>query len=160
MADEQVDVRAVVEAVVKEFRATELAEERQKREGLEQRLNELTAENTRARAAADEAERGLSIRAELQRLGVAKVDLAYKAVRDDVKALAGEEIKEYLTKFVGENPELLPARIAGGSGASPGHKGGTAVVDLDKIRPGMSGEELDRIRQEIARVASQTLRGI
>ena len=33
---------------------------------------------------AEEAERSSSIRAELQRLGVAKVDLAYRAVRDEV----------------------------------------------------------------------------
>jgi hypothetical protein len=32
-------------------------------------------------------------------------------------------------------------------------------VDLDKIKPGMSGEEAERVRQEIARVAMQTLRG-
>ena len=34
---------------------------------------------------AEEAERSSSIRAELQRLGVAKVDLAYRAVKDDVQ---------------------------------------------------------------------------
>ena len=59
-----------------------------------------------------------------------------------------------------ENPELLPARLAGGSGASGAQKvppGGG--VDLDKIRPGMSPEEMERVRQEIARVASQALRG-
>jgi hypothetical protein len=28
------------------------------------------------------------------------------------------------------------------------------------IRPGMSAEDKDRVRQEIARVASQTLRGL
>ncbi len=33
-------------------------------------------------------------------------------------------------------------------------------IDLDKIRPGMSPEELERVRQEILRVASQTLRGL
>jgi ribosomal protein L29 len=33
-------------------------------------------------------------------------------------------------------------------------------VDLDRIRPGMNPEELERVRQEIARVASQTLRGL
>jgi hypothetical protein len=30
---------------------------------------------------------------------------------------------------------------------------------LETIRPGMSPEELDRVRKEIARVASLTLRG-
>jgi len=32
-------------------------------------------------------------------------------------------------------------------------------VDFERIRPGMSPDEMERVRQEIARVASQTLRG-
>ena len=135
---EEMDIRAVLE---------ELAEERRRREGLEKRV--------------EEAERGSAIRAELQKLGVAKLDLAYKAVKDDVPRDNGE-MKAYLEKFVGENPELLPARVAGGSGASAGSRGsgaGAVAVDIDRIRPGMSAEEMDRVRQEIARVASQTLRG-
>lgn len=126
----------------------ELAEERRRRESLEKRV--------------EEAERGSAIRAELQKLGVAKLDLAYKAVKDEVPREAGE-MKEFLEKFVGENPELLPARLAGGSGASGAARGsgsGGAAVDIDRIRPGMSAEEMDRVRQEIARVASQTLRGL
>ncbi len=136
---EEMDIRAVLE---------ELAEERSRREGLEKRV--------------EEAERGSAIRAELQKLGVAKLDLAYKAVKDEVPRDGGE-MKEFLKKFVGENPELLPARVAGGSGASGGARGSGAAagaVDIDKIRPGMSAEEMDRVRQEIARVASQTLRGL
>ncbi|HEV8413379.1 MAG TPA: hypothetical protein VGQ49_07280 [Bryobacteraceae bacterium] len=136
---EEMDIRAVLE---------ELAEERRRREGLEKRV--------------EEAERGSAIRAELQKLGVAKLDLAYKAVKDDVPRDNGE-MKAYLEKFVGENPELLPARVAGGSGASAGSRGsgaGAVAVDIDRIRPGMSAEEMDRVRQEIARVASQTLRGL
>jgi len=138
MADEQGgDIRAIVQ---------ELADERRRREGLEQKVIEL--------------ERGTAIRAELQRLGVAKVDLAYKAVKDEAPP-DGAEMKEFLARFVGENPELLPARLAGGSGASAGHRNGPTggAVDIDRIRPGMSAEEMDRVRQEIARVASQTLRG-
>ena len=137
---EEMDIRAVLD---------ELAEERRRRESLEKRV--------------EEAERGSAIRAELQRLGVAKLDLAYKAVKDDVPRDGGE-MKEFLEKFVGENPELLPARLAGGSGASGGGRAGgsgsmTGAVDIERIRPGISAEELDRVRQEIARVASQTLRG-
>ncbi len=137
---EEMDIRAVLD---------ELAEERRRRESLEKRV--------------EEAERGSAIRAELQKLGVAKLELAYKAVKDDVPREAGE-MKEFLEKFVGENPELLPARLAGGSGASgAARRGGSGAssgaVDIDRIKPGMSAEELDRVRQEIARVASQTLRG-
>jgi hypothetical protein len=138
---EEMDIRAVLD---------ELAEERRRRESLEKRV--------------EEAERGSAIRAELQKLGVAKLELAYRAVKDDVPREAGE-MKEFLEKFVGENPELLPARLSGGSGASGAARGsgsgaGSGAVDIEKIRPGMSAEELDRVRQEIARVASQTLRGL
>jgi hypothetical protein len=31
---------------------------------------------------------------------------------------------------------------------------------MDKIKPGMSADDMERVRQEIAKVASQTLRGI
>jgi hypothetical protein len=35
----------------------------------------------------------------------------------------------------------------------------TNSVDIDRISPSMSKEELERVRQEILKVASQTLRG-
>jgi len=171
MEQAQDDIRGMVRSVIEEFlRAqqdsvepeyrTELVEEKKKRESLEQRVNELIVENGRSKAAAAEAERGAAIRAELQRLGVVKIDLAYKAVKDDLAERDTAEMREYLARFAVENPELLPARLAGGSGASSGQKAAPAGgVDLDKIRPGMSPEEMERVRQEIARVASQALRG-
>jgi hypothetical protein len=140
----------------------ELIQERTRRESLEKRVSELMA-------TAERAERSAAIRAELQRLGVAKIDLAYRAVKDDVyraedgrlMAQGGSELREYLEEFVGENPELLPARVAGGSGATAGERSpANEGVELDQIRPGMSAEQMDRIRQEIARVAAQTLRGV
>jgi hypothetical protein len=178
------DMKTLVRSAIEEFLQVqhtrnepaykaELVEERKRREQLERRLNELVEENRRSRAAAEEMERATTIRSELQRLGVGKIDLAFKAVRDDIqrsedgrlvaRTTDGEfGMKEYLSRFVADNPELLPSRIHGGSGAgssrqepqqSPG-------MDLDKIRPGMSEEDLDRVRQEIARVARQTLRGL
>jgi hypothetical protein len=33
-------------------------------------------------------------------------------------------------------------------------------VDLDKIGPSMSKEDLERVRREILRITSQTLRGV
>lgn len=150
----------------------ELAEERKKRESLERTVRELVEENRRSRAMAEELERSNAIRSELQRLGVVKVDLAYKAVKDEIRRtedgrlVASTEqgevgLREYLSRFVNENPELLPARVAGGSGAMPPSKsGGTAAVDIDKIKPGMPAEELARVREEIARVAAQALRGM
>lgn len=182
---EGIDIQAIVRQAVQEFTntekarsepayKTELLEERKRREQLERRMNELVAENQRSRKAAEEAERGSAVRAELQRLGVAKVDLAFKAVQDGItraddgrlvgRGESGEvPIKEYLTSFVNENPEFLPARISGGTGMAATHKapgGGRDTVSLEQIRPGMSAEEMQRVREEIVRVASQTLRGL
>ena len=184
-----VDVPALVKQAVEEFARAEqaktepaykveLQEERKRREQLERRLNELVEENKRTRQRAEEADRSSAIRAELQRLGVGKVDLAFKAVKDDIaraddgrlvaKTDSGEvTMKEYLTGFVNANPEFLPARISGGSGISSTQKaasgGGSAIdsaIDMDKIKPGMSAEDMERARQEIARIAAQALRGL
>jgi hypothetical protein len=179
------DIRVIVRETIEEFvkkehsktepaYQAELVEERKRREQLERKFNDLVEENKRSRQIAEEAERAGAIRAELQRMGVAKVDVAFKVVKDDVfrtddgRLLAkGEQgevgLKEYLSHFLSENPEFLPARIAGGSGAvsapKPAAVGGGAA-DLDKIMPGMSAEESERIRQEIVKITSQTLRGV
>jgi hypothetical protein len=87
--------------------------------------------------------------------------------RDDGQLIArsgpGEvSLRDHLAQFVQENPELLPARMTGGSGMGSGPKATTNAggLDLDKIRPGMSPEELEKVRQEISRVANQALRGM
>lgn len=173
------DVQTIVQQAINEYMRqdsarrepaykTELQEERRRREQLEKRLNEMSEENKRSRAIADEAQRASAIRSELQRLGVVKVDLAYKAVQDgivrtdDGRVTAGEQsLSEFLSGFVQENPEFLPARIAGGAGMTGAQKAApvsTGSVDLDKIGPSMSKEDLERARQEILRVASQSLR--
>jgi hypothetical protein len=178
------ELRSLIRGVIDEFvhaeqakaepaYKAELLDERKRREDLEKRVNDLVRENARSRQMAEEAERSSSIRAELQRLGVVKVDLAYRAVKDDVErrqdgqliARSGPDevaLRDYLKQFVQENPELLPARITGGSGMGSGPKAAlnTGGLDLDKIRPGMSAEELEKVRQEVSRVASQALRGM
>ena len=182
---EGIDIQAIVRQAIQEFTSTEqaksepaykaeLVEERRRREQMERRLNELVEENKRTRQAAAEAERSSAVRAELHRLGVAKIDLAYKAVQDGItraedgrlvaRGESGEvPLKDYLTSFVSENPEFLPARIAGGTGMTVTLKapsGGRETVSIEQIRPGMSAEEMQRVREEIVRVASQTLRGM
>jgi hypothetical protein len=178
---EMIDVQGIVQQAVQEYLRqdttrrepaykAELQEERKRREQLERRVNELVEENRRSRQVAEEAERSTGIRAELQKLGVSKIDLAYRAVQSDI--FRGEDGRlmartgqgdaaatEYLRQFVADNPEFLPARIVGGSGVSNSHRPAVANgVDLDKIGPGMSKEDLERARQEILRVATQTLR--
>jgi hypothetical protein len=103
----------------------------------------------------------------LQELGVRKVPLALRLVKDEiVRGDDGElyaEVKgsrvpyrDYLEDFVAENPEFLPPRIAGGSGASGGAGGEmrSGGIDLNSIRPGMGREELAEAWKEVARLAS------
>jgi len=179
-----VDIRDLIRQTLEEFARieqqkaepaykAELQEERKRREALEQRLNQLVEENRKARAAAEEAERYSQIRAELQRLGVAKLDLAFKAVKDEI--VRGEDgnlqsrgpeskpLRDYLAQFVQENPELLPARIAGGSGIGTSIRksapAAESTISLEQIKPGMNKDDLERVRQEISRLATQVLRG-
>ena len=146
-----------------------LTEERRRREQLERRLNELSEDNSRQRSKVEEMDRCSAIKSELQQLGVRKADLAFRLVKDEVfRGEDGElygkgeqgpvELKEYLSSFVAENPEFLPARIAGGSGATAANRRegeGGGGFDLNRIRPGMSAEEKERARREIARVAGR-----
>jgi hypothetical protein len=176
------DVRGMIRNVIEEFLTTErrkaepaykadLVEERRRREQLERQVNQLVEENQKAKKFAEESDRNAQIRSELQRLGVVKVELAHKAVKDDIqrtpdgalvaRTAEGElPVKEYLTKFVLENPEFLPARIAGGSGmtTTPRSSVGSGI-ELEQIRPGMSTEEMQRVREQIAQVALQTWKG-
>ena len=166
------DIRSIVQAVVQEFlpQQAELEEARRQRQELEQKVAALVAENERTRIRADEAERSAAVRAELQKHGVSKLDLAYKAIRDEISrgeygklvAQGGADLRDYVRQFVNENPELLPARVTGGSGAlaNESRGPGDGGVDFERIRPGMNPDEMERVRQEIARVASQTLRGL
>ena len=128
------EIRVIVRAAVEEYAGgertrqedsvqAELSQERQLRETLQKQVESLVGEGVQLKSAADEAQRTLAIRTELQRLGIRNVDLAYRAVRDDVRrsedgryvGASGQELAEYLRKFASENPELLPARVAGGN---------------------------------------------
>ncbi len=177
------DVRDIVRQAIEEFVRTEqrqaepvykaeLQDERKRRESLEARLNQLVEENRKARAAAEEADRHSQIRSELQRTGISKVDLAFRAVKDEIvrgedgrllaRGADGKTLQDYVSSFVQENPELLPARIAGGSGAQSPSRGASQVepaISLDSIRPGMNKDEMERVRAHIAKLAAQALRG-
>ncbi|MDX2267833.1 MAG: hypothetical protein NW208_06995 [Bryobacter sp.] len=171
-------MKSLMESVLNEFLSAqnkrsepaykaELEEERRRRESLERRVNELVEENRRSRSTAEALERETAIKSELQRHGVTKLDLAYRALKDDVaKAEDGTLLirgtngmvpyQEHIPRFLDENPELLPARKLSGSGAGPSPRAQQNVpgLDLDSIRPGMSSEEMARYREEISRLAN------
>jgi len=92
---EGLDVKAIIRGAIEEFVQTErvrsepahkaeLMEERKRREQLEQRVNQLIEENRQSRSKADEAEKSVTVRNELQKLGVSKIDLAFRVVKDDI----------------------------------------------------------------------------
>jgi hypothetical protein len=174
-------LRSIVNDVISEFVESqkktvepaykaELVEERKRRESLERRVNELVKENERSRKMAEEADRHSKIKGELQKMGVAKVDLAFRAIRDDVRrsddgalfVVSNEQpvgLTDFVKQFVNENPEFLPARIPGGSGTSPAASAGqrsAGRISLEQIRPGMDPEELQRVRQQIAEAAAES----
>jgi predicted RNase H-like nuclease (RuvC/YqgF family) len=179
------DVKDIVRQAIQEFVQSEqrkaepaykaeLQDERKRRENLESRLNLLVEENKKARAMAEEADRNSQIRSELQRLGISKVDLAFKAIKDDItrsedgrlqsKGPEPKSLQDYLSGFVQDNPELMPARISGGSGAKTPVRNAVPEpapigIELDNIKPGMKKEDLEKVRQEIARIAQQAIRG-
>jgi len=178
------DVRDIVRQAIEEFvrteqrqaepaYKTELQDERKRRESLEARLNQLVEENRKARAAAEEADRHAQIRTELQRTGISKLDLAFKAMKDDIvrtedgrlqaRGHEGKSLQDYVSTFIQENPELLPARIAGGSGAQnttrQSSQTESPAMSLESIRPSMNKDELERVRQHISKLATQALRG-
>lgn len=179
----ELDVQGLVQKAIAEYvrqdstkrepaLKAELQEERRKREALEKRLNQMAEENRRSREAADKAERSSTIKSELQSLGVTKIDLAYKAVEDgiqrteDGRLVARTEsgeigMKDYLSNFVHDNPEFLPARISGGTGTGPiaREPRNLAPININSITPGMSKEDKERVRQEILRVTSQNSNG-
>lgn len=186
MENDNQDLRRMMRGVIEEFLTSErsraepaykaeLVEERRRRESLERRVNELVEENRRSQRRAEETERDAKIRGELARLGVAKVDLAYQVIKEDIvrtedgrlvaRTEEGERgLREYLAGWVKENPEFLPARMAGGSGVAPGGRvnggGGSGfAIELERIRPGMSAEELQMVRERISQVAKESLRG-
>lgn len=179
------ELRLLVRDILKEHAAVEkekaepaykaeLLEEKRKREHLERRVNELVEENEKNKGRAEQTERFAAIKTELQRNGVAKIDLAFKAIKDDVTRSAdgglvvpspdGEvALSEFVVKFVQQNPELIPARVAGGSGVAASPKGsmpGSILhTEIDRIKPGMDPADLAKMREEIARVAMQALSG-
>ena len=81
---------------------------------------------------AEEAERSSSIRAELQRLGVAKVDLAYRAVKDDVHRRDDGQL------IARNGPEKFPAGLSGAIRAR--ESGAVAGADDGRIGNGVGAE--------------------
>jgi len=76
-------------------------------------------------ARAEEAERSAAVRAELQRQGVAKLDLAYKAIRDEIHrgedgtliAQGGGGVREHVEQFLAPGSSILELNAGTGEDA-------------------------------------------
>jgi len=142
-----------------------LRQERSRRESLEQQLKDLIEENRRSRVESEQARKTARIREALDGSGVKKTHLAMRLVGDQIfRGDDGEyyaesggkrvTVEDYLGDFLRENPEFLPPRISGGSGASGADRRelSGSSFDLEGIRPGMSQEESRRAWKEVARL--------
>lgn len=110
------------------------------------------------------------LRQALSAMGVENLDLAVRAVREDIveagdrkwmASVEGSDVpaQEYLAEFLKKNRELLPARRLQGGGmpASRVESGGS--VDLEEIRPGMDPATLKKVRDAIGRAMGVFPRG-
>ena len=179
------DVRDIVRQAIEEFvrteqrqaepaYKTELQDERKRREGLEARLNQLVEENRKARATAEETDRHSQIRSELQRAGISKLDLAFRAVKDEIvrssdgrlqaKGTEGKSLQDY---DLGVSYRRIQSYCRRGLRVAVERKARPEIANkwtAQELRStassrGMSKEDLDRVRQHISKLASQALRG-
>ena len=116
-------------------------------------------------------DREIFLREQIRSLGVRNVDLAYRAVREDVhKDQDGSWIAEvggatvpatqFLKQFIARNPDLIPARMILGSGAPSRTEEADHECDLDQIRPGMDPASMRRAREAVVRIIAQTKRSL
>lgn len=110
------------------------------------------------------------LRQALSAMGVENLELAVKAVREDiveagdrkwVASVEGGDIpaQEYLTEFLKKNRELLPARRLQGGGMPASRVESGGGVDLEEIRPGMDPVTLKKVRDAIGRAMGVFPRG-
>lgn len=175
------DIRGIVQEAIQEFlrhkqqenepaHRAELQEERRRREQLEGQVRELLHKTHESEQEVARARMTGAVRDELQKQGVTKVDIAFRVIKDDIRqsehgdyVARGRDgdvpLRDFVKKFVDENPEFLPPRITGGSGSSSlGGDAATPRLDLDSIKPGMSEEERRQVHAAIANLAAQTFR--
>ncbi|MDE2103010.1 MAG: hypothetical protein KGL39_37545 [Patescibacteria group bacterium] len=96
-----------------------------------------------------------------------RIDAALRIFGPDVKytdegnIVGGAEdspLKDFIETTIKHHEYLLPAKSVGGAGASAGSRR-VQPVDLNDLKPGMKADDLARVREEIARVASEAMRG-
>jgi hypothetical protein len=116
-------------------------------------------------------EREMFLKDELRALGVRNVDLAFRAVRDDigqsdskewVATIEGQSVPavQFLKQFVSRNPELMPARMISGGGTPSRMEEYRGECDLDQIRPGMDPATMRRAREAVVKIIAQSKRAL
>lgn len=88
---------------------------------------------------------------DLEAKGLSKTSLATRVLQSEIHRARDGRLygtkdgktlpySEFIGEFLSENPELLPPRIAGGTGTTRTDAGQHAPLSLDDIRPGMDPE--------------------
>jgi hypothetical protein len=139
-------------------------------EALKQALAASRQEAAELKAEASRLRKEQYLRQTFSALGVENLDLAVKAVHEDivedgdrqwVTKTAGGAVpaQQYLTEFLKKNRELLPARRLQGAGMPASRMESGGGVDLEEIRPGMDPATLKKVRDAIGRAMGVFPRG-
>jgi hypothetical protein len=139
-------------------------------EALKQALAASRQEAAELKAEASRLRKDKYLRQTLSALGVENLDLAVKAVHEDIvengdrqwvttPASGAVPAQQYLAEFLKKNRELLPARRLQGAGMPASRMESGGGVDLEEIRPGMDPATLRKVRDAIGRAMGVFPRG-
>lgn len=159
----------MLEALFAEGRVAGKPEVDEEVRALREELASSRLEIERLRNEKAKQDRDAYVREQMRSMGVANIELALRAVRDDIvqqgdggwtAAVGGEAMpaEQYLRSFVGENPELMPARRTPGVGVPARTVQLSEECDLDEIRPGMDAAAMRRAREAVVRIIAQRKR--
>lgn len=168
------EIRRIIPVLIGDSGRTREAAEGQESDDVRALREELTStrlELQRIRAEKLLRDRDVYLKDQMRALGVRNIELAVRAVRNEVEmsddgewvaAINGERVEanQYLRSFVSQNPELVPARVISGTGIPSRHGELQEECDLDQIRPGMDPSSMRRAREAVVRIIAQSRRAL
>jgi hypothetical protein len=138
-------------------------------QAMREELNSTRRELERVRIEKVAQGREMFLREQIRSLGVRNIELAFRAVREEIEMdgdgewiamVKGAKVPavQFLKSFINQNPELIPARMISGAGAPSRSDEFRDECDLDQIRPGMDPASMRRAREAVVRIIAQSKR--